>query len=186
MVTKPRISRSPLLQIVTINFFLCLYFLVECPSNCSNHGTCVGSQCNCNSNFGGIFCQNSKIIHSHFFLIFFKVLTDLTMGVPVTGYVSDNSWNYYSYTSSSQNNLVVNVTELNTGDCDLYIREGAQPTKFEYNYRNIGVSSSFSIIVPDATGSFSIGVYGFASCLYRISISISSNNKKIIFFLLIC
>ena len=151
-----------------------IFILVECPSNCSNHGTCVGSTCNCQPNFGGIFCQNSKYPPFSFFLILFLVLTDLKLGVPVSGYVSDNSWNYYTFTSTSQNNLVVNITELNNGDCDLYIREGAQPTKFDYDYRNIGVAASFSIIVPDATGTFNMGVYGFASCLYTISTSIST------------
>ena len=50
----------------------------------------------------------------------------------VNGYVELNSWNYFSYTSNSDNNMIVSLTSSNGGDCDLYVRANSLPTRFKY------------------------------------------------------
>lgn len=97
---------------------------------------------------------------------------DLIEGESVLGYASDNQWNYYTVTANSANNMVISIDQdWNTGgDCDLYIRNGQQPDRFHYDYRNIGFDDSFSITVQNPLSvHWYIGVYGYRSCQYFIS-----------------
>ncbi len=51
-----------------------------------------------------------------------------------------NSWNYYSYQSNSADNLVININQLNEkADCDLYARQGGEPTTLKFGNDSINV-----------------------------------------------
>jgi len=91
----------------------------------------------------------------------------------MTGYVGDNAWNYYHITYNTANNLMVNVTRTSTtGDCDLFVRAGSKPTRFDYQYLDISthVTASVTIINPQAE-TWYIGVFGWYPCEYVLSVS---------------
>jgi hypothetical protein len=103
----------------------------------------------------------------------------MTFGVNVQGYVSSNSWNYYHITPNSANNMVVSMNQTAGGDCDLYIKVGANPSQVSYDYRDIGVALSVRIIVPDpAADTWYFGVYGFSSCNYLINVVVNSEYNS--------
>lgn len=130
----------------------------QCPNNCSNHGVCRGIVCQCQSGFNGLYCQNMQAA--------------MTLSRVYSGYVESNSWNYYFVQAQSENNLVVTLNELNNGDCDLYARAGSQPTKFDYDFKNIGTSSVVQLTITNPTGVWYLGVFGYSSCSYTISVNI--------------
>jgi len=99
----------------------------------------------------------------------------MTLGVNVQGYVSSNSWNYYHITPNSANNMVVSMNQTVGGDCDLYIKVGANPTQVSYDYRDIGIALSVRITVPNpAADTWYFGVYGFSSCSYLINVVVNN------------
>jgi len=135
----------------------------QCPNNCSLHGTCRGTTCSCNSGFRGSACE--------------IMINDMQDGVPVNGYVSDNTWNYYHMKPNTQNNVIVAVQQLGQSnqDCDLYIKSGTQPTKFDFMYSNIGIESSFTLTIPDPSDeTWYFGVYGYSNCTYNITATLST------------
>ena len=103
-------------------------------------------------------------------------LSDLINGVTVNGYVDDNSWNYYTFTANTETNMVITVNETNNDDCDIYVKQGSQPTKFSYDYKNIGTGSLSAITVPSAIGQFNIGIYGYSTCSYQITVVVSGKS----------
>jgi hypothetical protein len=91
-------------------------------------------------------------------------VTTLTNGQPVTVSGAIGSWNYYKITvPSGQTSLVIPISG-GTGDADLYVKLGAQPTSTVYDYRSIVSGNADSITVTNpAAGDWYIGVYGYAA-----------------------
>jgi len=137
---------------------------VPCSDICSDHGTCSGGSCNCYQNFAGNHCE--------------QMTTDLVEGQSISGYTGSNMWNYYAVTANSASNMKINIVQSNdlNGDCDLYIRANQNPDKFNYDYRDIGLSSNFSLVVQNPLSTpWKIGVYGYRSCEYFITMTLESS-----------
>jgi len=85
----------------------------------------------------------------------------MTANVRVSGIVSGNTWNYYHFTPNSGNNMIISVnTTSTTGDCDLYVKRGQNPTQLVYDYADLGISKYFQVTVPDpAADTWYFGVY---------------------------
>jgi len=78
--------------------------------------------------------------------------------------VARNTWKYYTVTvPAGRTNLTIN-TSGGTGDADLYVRFGSQPTLSTYTCRpyKTGNAESCSITSPTA-GTYHIGIYGYAA-----------------------
>jgi hypothetical protein len=90
----------------------------------------------------------------------------LTANVAVSGYVGDNTFNYYHFTAFSAVNMLITVTQTAGGDCDLYVFSAAvlpvaflmraacryvksshNPTRTDYDYRDIGFNTNSSVTV---------------------------------------
>jgi hypothetical protein len=55
------------------------------------------------------------------------------------------------------------------GDCDLYVKFGASPTKFDFDYKDTTNNRSFELVIPNALqDTLYIGIYGYQTCLYRV------------------
>ncbi|HXH41803.1 MAG TPA: Ig-like domain-containing protein, partial [Thermoanaerobaculia bacterium] len=92
-------------------------------------------------------------------------VTTLTNGQPVTGLSgATNSWQYFKITvPSGQTSLVIPISG-GTGDADLYVKLGAQPTSTVYDYRSIVSGNSDSVTVTNpAAGDWYIGLFGYAA-----------------------
>jgi hypothetical protein len=63
----------------------------------------------------------------------------------------------------------VNQTVLGQ-DCDLYLAYNYLPSRYQYDYRDVGSSSSSTVTAnrPIAAGTWNIGVYGFSACTYNL------------------
>jgi len=74
------------------------------------------------------------------------------------------SWQYFKLTvPAGQSSLGVS-TSGGTGDADLYVKLGAQPTTTTYDYRSIVTGNSDSVSVTNpAAGDWYFGVYGYAA-----------------------
>ncbi len=112
-----------------------------------------------------------------------SVKTPLTPDQVVSGYVEFNSWNYYNYNSNSDGNLVIYVNHTDSGgDCDLYVRAGQTPTRFNYgefitkpfiyivvDYQDLSTATFFTLSINDpGSEQWYIGVYGWTTCDYDI------------------
>jgi Zn-dependent metalloprotease len=93
-------------------------------------------------------------------------VTVLTNGQTVTGIaVATGAWKHYKLTvPASQTSLVINMSG-GTGDGDMYVKLGAQPTSSSYDYRpyKSGNAESVSVTNP-AAGDWYISIYGYAAC----------------------
>ena len=91
--------------------------------------------------------------------------TALTSGLALSGQaVATGAWNYYCITvPAGATNLAVTITG-GSGDADLYVRFGSQPTLSAYNCRPYlaGNSESCSFTSP-AAGTWFIGMNGYAA-----------------------
>jgi Bacterial pre-peptidase C-terminal domain len=91
--------------------------------------------------------------------------TTLTSGQPVTGLSGAlSSWRYFKITvPSSQTSLAI-TTSGGTGDEDIYVKLGAQPTSTVYDYRSIVSGNTESVTVTNpAAGDWYIGMFGYAA-----------------------
>jgi hypothetical protein len=130
-----------------------------CVSQCSGHGDCVVSRCNCQPTFSGQYCENKTV--------------QVNNGEIQTGFLDENIWNYYTYQSNSQDNIVISVNQTDPidGDCDVYVRFNAPPSRFEFDYIHITIEPSFSLTVPNSLGKILyIGIFGWRRVGYRFSI----------------
>jgi len=130
----------------------------ECESGCSSHGYCSNGICECSGPFAGSNCET--------------MTEDLHEGQSVAGFANNNQWNYYTATANSATNMIISVDQdwNEGGDCDLYIRAGEAPTRFNYDYRNIGFDNSFSIVIQNPLAThWHIGVFGYHHCQYFIT-----------------
>lgn len=92
-------------------------------------------------------------------------VTELNNGDTVSG-LSDSTgnWKYYKIAiPSGASNLQVNISG-GSGDADLYLRQGAQPTLSTYNCRPwlSGNNESCSVASP-TTGDYYIGIHAYSS-----------------------
>lgn len=136
----------------------------DCPNQCSLHGSCPSTtSCVCASGFTGAYCET--------------MTPPLMAGVPAVGFASDNSWNFYHFNAFSADNMLVQVNQTSpNGDCDVYLRSDAQPTRFSYDYRDISFNANMSLSVPNpADRTWYIGVYGYRACAYNILVTTTSS-----------
>jgi len=93
-------------------------------------------------------------------------VTVLTNGQTVTGIaVAAGAWKHYMITvPASQASLVITMSG-GTGDGDMYVKRGAQPTSSSYDYRpyKTGNAESVSVTNP-AAGDWYISIYGYSAC----------------------
>lgn len=87
--------------------------------------------------------------------------TDVLIDTSIAG--SARTWNYFEVTPDSAGSLTVTISG-GTGDADLYVKAGSQPSKRSYDCRPYanGNEESCQINVPAAT-SYHIGVYAYKS-----------------------
>jgi len=135
----------------------------SCPMNCSLHGSCIGSTCHCSPNFIGLLCE--------------EAVNNLNT-TAVHGYVGANYWNYYKYSSNSENPFIVMLKEKDqSNNCDMYILSGAKPTKFIYQFANETLSHETEISVPHPGNTiWWIGIYGTTSCEYDIMVKMETQD----------
>ena len=92
-------------------------------------------------------------------------VTTLTNGQTVSNLSgATGSWQYFKITvPSAQTSLAINMSG-GTGDADLYVKFGAQPTSTSYDYRPFltGNNESVSVTNP-AAGDWYIGINGYAA-----------------------
>jgi hypothetical protein len=92
-------------------------------------------------------------------------VTTLTSGQTVSSLSgAASSWQYFKITvPASQTSLSINMSG-GTGDADLYVKRGAQPTSTSYDYRPYlaGNNESVSVTNP-ASGDWYIGINGYAA-----------------------
>jgi len=92
-------------------------------------------------------------------------VTTLTNGQPVTGLSGAiNTFQYFKITvPAGQTSLVIPISG-GTGDADLYVKLGAQPTTTVYDYRSIVSGNGDSVTVTNpAAGDWYIGLFGYAA-----------------------
>jgi hypothetical protein len=129
----------------------------QCVSQCSNHGTCNGNSCSCNNGYTGSYCENKT--------------APLQNNEQVSGYVEENVWNYYTYQANVQENIVITVTQLNDGDCDLYIRFNNTPSRWLFDYIDISATPTYTLTIPNVLGQVvNIGVFGWKKTSYNIKV----------------
>jgi len=136
-----------------------------CPNECTNRGVCrPDGSCQCSAGFTGNYCGEKTD----------PLPISISQPVPVRGLVDNEAWNYYFIRTSSMNPVVVSVTQTSThsnGDCDLFVKKDTKPTRFEFDYQDIGLSASFNVtITQPGQAVWWIGVYGFSKCEYGISV----------------
>lgn len=91
--------------------------------------------------------------------------TTLTNGTPVSGLSgAASSWQYFKITVPSGQTSLAITTSGGTGDEDLYVKRGAQPTTSTYDNRSIVTGNSESVTVSNpVAGDYYIGLYGYAA-----------------------
>jgi Bacterial pre-peptidase C-terminal domain/EGF-like domain len=146
-------------------FRACSYSIVarvittaSCINQCSGRGMCSNGVCACNTGFTGTYCE--------------EMVAPMVGTRPYSGYVEDNMWNYYSYSSNTATNLNISVTQRTSAnaDCDLYVKQGSKPTRLVYDFQDISMASSFSLTIPSpGQATWWLGVYGWTTCNYTIS-----------------
>ena len=105
------------------------------------------------------------------FLAIFGVLTSvasaapgiLTNGVPVTGLSGaiDSERFYVISVPSGQDELEISISG-GTGDCDLYVRRGAEPTVSTYDYRPFKIGNNETVTVASpAAGMWYVMLKGY-------------------------
>ena len=131
----------------------------DCPNNCSNHGQgCSRNRCTCNDAYAGVECE--------------EYILSLQEEQVMTGYVGDNSWNYYHIYGDTENSFVVTLNRTSeSGDCDLYVQSQKFPTRLDYSYMNISTKDSVSVVIPEPNGeTWYLGVFGWYPCTYALTV----------------
>jgi len=77
---------------------------------------------------------------------------------------ASGSWAYYKIAvPASQSQLEIKISG-GSGDCDLYVRRGAQPTSSSYDYRPYLSGNNETVTVSNpASGDWYIGLYGYSA-----------------------
>eukprot|EP01114_Cavostelium_apophysatum_P019221 TRINITY_DN6134_c0_g1_i1.p1 TRINITY_DN6134_c0_g1~~TRINITY_DN6134_c0_g1_i1.p1 ORF type:complete len:594 (+),score=66.01 TRINITY_DN6134_c0_g1_i1:106-1887(+) len=134
----------------------------SCPNNCSLRGVCQNHYCICpTGEYTGTYCQYK-----------FKKLVD---GETVAGYAAPGQWNYFRFLSNTDEDLAIFVmqkeNDLQADDCGLYVLDGTSyPNTTYYDYV-ILPNNNFYMTIPDPGFQyFGIGVYGFNTCVFNITV----------------
>uniref|UniRef100_A0A7S4JIQ6 EGF-like domain-containing protein n=1 Tax=Paramoeba aestuarina TaxID=180227 RepID=A0A7S4JIQ6_9EUKA len=144
--------------------FAVLTFFVacdSCPNNCSGNGSCHSSVCVCDSGYAGDDCSIPD--------------KELSNGKPISDSVSMREWKYYHISVNNKPQLVIEVNQTSTGDCDTYVRLGDYPTKDNWDVRDLSTNPITQLVIPNANGLYYIGVYGFLRTSYNIE-AITEND----------
>jgi len=133
----------------------------RCLSKCSGHGICTSSGCRCIPQYNGTYCESK--------------LLPLQNNELVSGYVEQNVWNYYEFDTDTQDNIVVILNQTNStnsgGNCDLYAKYGGRPTKFNYDFVEVGTNLSYELLITEPLKErLFIGVSGFKDCNYLLKV----------------
>jgi len=99
----------------------------------------------------------------------------LALDTPVTGFVDTNFWNYYTFRIVTQNNVIIRTVQTSSSgsDCDVFVKAGSDPTRIDYEYANLSNLADFNVTIPEPGDTeWHIGVYGWTSCAYTLSITI--------------
>ncbi|MGK2857126.1 MAG: pre-peptidase C-terminal domain-containing protein [Thermoanaerobaculia bacterium] len=91
--------------------------------------------------------------------------TALTSGVPVTNLSgATGSWTHYKITVPAGQASLAIATSGGTGDLDMYVKLGAQPTSSVYDYRPyLGGNAEPVSVTNPAAGDWYISLYGYAA-----------------------
>eukprot|EP01104_Vermistella_antarctica_P003215 TRINITY_DN13387_c0_g1_i1.p1 TRINITY_DN13387_c0_g1~~TRINITY_DN13387_c0_g1_i1.p1 ORF type:complete len:602 (+),score=144.00 TRINITY_DN13387_c0_g1_i1:209-2014(+) len=139
----------------------------ECPNDCSHHGTCSKKYaCKCDAEYTGAYCET--------------MLPSLDIGDEIDGYVMEGVWNFYHIDADSQNNLIINIHEHGHADgeeCDVFVRAGAEPTFYEYDYMETSSDKEdYYVVVEDPSDqTWFVGVHGYRGCEYSIFVNVTSD-----------
>jgi len=138
-----------------------------CPNNCNGHGSCTNDACVCATGWTGFDCTYA--------------ISEIRSGVSAEGNVKTFEWHYYEITSpTGDHRLEAEVRETSAvanGDCDLFIRHGALPTRSEFDFRHANEDNVATLSVPHAKpGVWYAGVLGFTHCEYIITLTIDANS----------
>jgi len=127
-------------------------------TRCSDHGTCSQSgSCACTNDYKGKDCEERK--------------DALTLNQKVTGYVADSVWNYYRYQGVDNKEVTVSLVQQGSGDCDLFVKAGRNPTQTDFDYAELSQDQVFNITIPEPLGTtWYIGVFGWSSCAYSLKV----------------
>lgn len=91
--------------------------------------------------------------------------TTLTNGVAVTGIgASTGTWKHYKITVPTGQTKLEIVMSGGTGDADLYVKRGAQPTSTVYDYRPYLTGNNETVTVTNpVAGDWYISIYAYAT-----------------------
>jgi len=129
----------------------------ECPNKCSGHGNCMVDECSCSPGFDGDSCEWMR--------------APLALNQPQTGYVGDNEWNYYTARIITNSPFIVNLTQTDGGDCDLYLKADEAPSRFNFDYFDLSREQELSLLVAEPGDKlWYIGVFGWEACSYSLVI----------------
>jgi vibriolysin len=92
-------------------------------------------------------------------------VTSLSNGVPVSNLSgSTGSWAYYKITVPASQTQLQIVISGGSGDCDLYVKRGAQPSSSSYDYRPYLTGNNETVTVSNpVSGDWYIGLNGYAA-----------------------
>lgn len=106
------------------------------------------------------------------------IITTLSSGQRVSGYVSKGSWkNYKIQASSSDSELKVDLTNL-SDDVDLYVRKGSLPDTIRYDCRPYFSRTSSETCELDNSGNntWYIGLRGFKAGSFKVKATLAQAN----------
>jgi hypothetical protein len=153
-------------------FYPCHYrirvqFLGNCETPCGAHGTCEGGRCVCARGYSGPACDLTT--------------TQMSLSTLYRGSVGSDEWKIFKLSLTQQYPAVLihlNQTETSTEqDCDLYAKFGNVPTDLDWDYFDQNWQETYSAInlINPSTGDWFIGVYGYASCSFKIQADPQTN-----------